>query len=213
MLIADDHPTFREGLCRLLEDETDLECVAKSADGIEAVKLVKEMKPDVAIIDVTMPNLNGIEAAKQIKASCPNTAILMVSAFDYQSYILASLQAGATSYISKDTPLDDLIMAIRLVYKGDSVLGIKATNKIVNRLASASNSKKNLEQLNPRELEILKLIAKGMSNKEIAGELILSERTVQTHLVNTFRKLGVNSRTQAVLSGLKNGWITLEDIS
>ena len=213
LLIADDHPTFREGLSRLLEDEEDLECVAKSADGMEAVKLAEKLRPDVAIIDVSMPNLNGIEAAKQIRAACPATAILMVSAFDYQSYILASLQAGATGYMSKDTPLADLVRAIRLVHKGESVLGLKATDKIVRHLAGASgNNKTKLEQLNPREVEILKLTAKGMSNKEIAGELIISERTVQTHLVNIFRKLGVSSRTQAVLSGLREGWITLNHL-
>jgi len=214
LLIADDHPAFREGLSRLLEDEEDLECVAKSADGIEAIKLAKELRPDVAIIDISMPNLNGIEAARQIKAACPTIAILMVSAFDYQSYILASLQAGATGYISKDTPLADLVRSIRLVHKGDSVLGLKATDKIVRHLAGGVDSNKtNLEQLNQRELEILRLIAKGMSNKEIAGELIISERTVQTHLVNIFRKWGVNSRTQAVLNGLREGWVILGDLS
>jgi len=214
LMIADDHPTFREGLSRLLEDEEDLECVAKPTDGIEAVRLAKELQPDVAIIDVSMPNLNGIEAAKRIKAACPKTAILMVSAFNYQSYILASLQAGAAGYMSKDTPLADLVGAIRLVYKGDSVLDAKATNKLVSHLSVGDGSTRtDSERLLPRELEVLKLAAKGMSNKKIARELIISERTIQTHLVNIYRKLGVNSRTQAVLKGLDKGWLTLDNLS
>ena len=214
LLIADDHPAFREGLSRLLDDEEDMECIAKPSDGMEAVRLAKELQPDVAIIDVTMPNLNGIEAAKRIKAACPATAILMVSAFDYESYILASLQAGASGYMSKNTPLRELVSAIRLVYKGESVLDTKATEKVVRRLVAGDASQKtDVECLHPRELEILKLAAKGMSNKGIAEELIISERTVQTHLVNVFRKIGTSSRTQAVLFALKKGWITLDDLS
>jgi len=124
LLIADDHPAFREELARLLEDEEDLECIAKSADGIEAVELVKEFKPDIVSIDVSMPRLNGIEATRQIKKSCPNTKVLMVSAFDYHSYILSSLQAGAAGYMLKDTPLPELVDSIRLVYHGKTLLDI-----------------------------------------------------------------------------------------
>ena len=214
LMIADDHPTFREGLSRLLEDEEDLKCIAKPTDGVEAVRLAKELRPDVAIIDVSMPNLNGIEATKQIKAACPDTVVLMVSAFDYESYILASLQAGASGYMSKSTPLSELVSAIRLVDRGESVLDIKATDKIVRHLAAGDGSDKMLSNyLHSRELEIIKLAARGMSNKRIAEELFISERTVQTHLVNIFRKTGVSSRTQAVLYALKKDWITINDLS
>jgi len=214
LLIADDHPTFLEGLSRLLQDEEDLECIAKSADGIEAVKLAKQLQPDVAIIDVSMPNLNGIEAARQIRAACPTTAILMISAFDYQSYVLASLRAGAAGYVSKNMPLYELVSAIRLVHNGGSVLDFKATGKIVRFLGTSDSSNRtDFEHLQTRELEVLKLLAKGMSNKDVAAELYISERTVQTHLVNIFRKLGVSSRTQAVLDALKKGWITIDDLS
>jgi len=212
LLIADDHPTFREGLSRLLEEEKDLECVAISADGEEAVKLAKELRPDVAIIDVSMPNLDGIKATEQIKAACPDTAVLMVSAFDYQSYVLASLQAGASGYMSKDRPLHELISAIRLVRDGDSILDLKATDTIVHCLIdSGRGSKTGFDELQSRELDVIKLAAKGMSSKDIADELFISERTVQTHLINIFRKLGVNTRTQAVLHALRKGWITLND--
>lgn len=214
MLIADDHPTFRDGLSRLLEDEEDFKCIAKSSDGIETVRLARELQPNVAIIDVAMPNLNGIEATKQIKACCPAIAVLIVSAFDYESYILASLQAGASGYMSKNTPLSELISAIRLVHKGDSILDIRATDRIVHHLTTRDTGNKPASNhLHPRELEILKLAAKGMSNKLIAEELIISERTVQTHLVNIFRKLGVGSRTQAVLHSLKKGWLNIDNLS
>ena len=214
LLIADDHPAFREGLALLLQGEEDLECVATSADGIEAVRLAKELQPDVAIIDVSMPNLNGIQAARQIRATCPATAILMISAFDYESYVLASLQAGATGYMLKDRPLRELVSAIRLVSSGDSVLDLKATNTILQFLnSSGDGSAIDFEHLLPRELEVVKLIAKGMNNKDIAEHLFISERTVQTHLVNIFRKLKVNSRTQAVIYALRKGWVTIDNLS
>ena len=214
LLIADDHPAFREGLSRLLEEEEDLECVGISADGEEAVRMVEELHPDVAIIDVSMPNLDGIKATEKIKAACPDTAVLMISAFDYQSYVLASLKAGASGYMSKDRPLRELISAIRLVRGGDSILDLKATDTIVQCLIdSERGGKTGFDELQSRELDVIKLTAKGMSNKDIADELFISERTVQTHLINIFRKLGVSSRTQAVLYALRKGWITINDAS
>jgi DNA-binding NarL/FixJ family response regulator len=213
VLVADDHPVFREGLCQLLEHEEDLECVAKPADGEEAVRLAMELLPDVAIIDIAMPKLNGIEAVKQIKAAHPATAILIVSAFSYESYILASLRAGAAGYLLKSTSLRELTNAIRSVHAGEAVFDFRATSKILRRLADdKGEERRNLEELYPRELEVLRLAGKGLSNKEIARELVISERTVQTHLVNIFRKLDVGSRTEAVLHALKEGWLTLDDL-
>jgi DNA-binding NarL/FixJ family response regulator len=213
VLIADDHPAFREGLCQLLEHEEDLECVAEAADGEEAVRLAIELLPDVAIIDIAMPKLNGIEAAAQNKAARPAIAILMVSAFGYESYILASLRAGAAGYLLKNAPLRELTNAIRSVHAGEAVFDLKATSKILRRLVGDKGEERiELEELHPRELEVLRLIGKGMSNKEIARELVISERTVQTHLVNVFRKLDVGSRTEAVLHALREGWLTLDDL-
>jgi len=212
-LIADNHPAFREGLCQLLEGEEDLKCIAKPEDGEEAVRLAKELAPDVAIIDVAMPKLNGIEAAKQIKVACPNTAILMVSAFGYESYVLASLRAGAAGYLLKSAPLRELTNAVHSVQAGEGVFDLKAASKILQRLsAEKGEEKRSPEELHRRELQVLKLAAKGISNKQIASKLSISERTVQTHLVNIFRKLGVGSRTEAVLHALKEGWLTLDDL-
>jgi len=213
ILVADDHPAFREGLCRLIEEEEDMEVVATAADGGEAARLAKELLPNVAIIDVAMPVVNVIEAAKQIKAACPATATLMISAYGYESYILASLEAGAAGYLLKSVSLRDLTSAIRSVHAGKGVFDLKAASKILRRLSpEKGNGGGGLGKLHPRELEVLKLVAKGMSNKEIAAELSISERTVQTHLTNIFRKLEVGSRTEAVLHGLKEGWFALDDL-
>ncbi len=213
VMVADDHPAFREGLCRLLKDEEDLEVVAMPEDGEEAVESAKKLQPDVAIIDISMPKLNGIEAAKQIRVASPSTAILMVSAYSYPSYVLAALRAGAAGYLLKNAPLHELISAVRLVHSGEGVFDLKATGKILRRLATDKVEKrKDLEELHPRELQVLNLAAKGVGNKEIANQLGISERTVQTHLVNIFRKLRVSSRTEAVLHALKEGWLTLDDL-
>ena len=217
-IIADDHPTFSNGLCQQLEDEADFECVGIAPDGIQAISLAKRLKPDIALIDVRMPKLDGTKAAKEIRKQSPNTAIIMLSAFDYEAFILASLRAGARGYLLKTASLDKIISAIRLVHKGESVLDTRATDKIVHYLQpkgqdadGRSGNRIRFDMLHPRELEILDLAAKGMSNKEIANTLVISERTVQTHLVNIFRKLGANSRTQAVLYALREGWIELEE--
>ena len=213
-LIVDDHPAFSKGLARMLEDEEDLECVGQASDGVEAINLARKLKPDIALIDVSMPKMSGIQAAKEIRKHYPKTAVIMLSAFDYEAYVLTSLRAGARGYILKTTPLEKLTSAIRLVRKGESVLDIKATDKLVQHLqprAFNGDGRGNIsfDMLHPRELEVIDLTAKGMSNKEIANQLVISERTVQTHLVNIFRKLGASSRTQAVLYALKEGWIEL----
>lgn len=214
VLVADDHPAFREGLCRFLEEDKDLEIVARPEDGEETVRLAKELLPDVAMIDVAMPKLNGIEAARQIKEACPETAILMLSAFGYQSYLVASLRAGAAGYMLKNTPIDDLISAIRLVHSGEGVFDLKTISTVLAQVTADNGAeRKVLASLHRRELEVLKLVAKGTKNKKIGEELNISQRTVQTHLVNIFRKLKVSSRTEAVLHALREGWIVLDDLS
>lgn len=211
VMIVDDHPPFSQGLSRLLADEADLEVVANSSDGEEAVKLTTQLHPDVAIIDVAMPKMSGIEVARQINAICPSTAILMLSAYDYESYLLHSLQAGARGYLLKTSSLRELISAVRLVHSGQVVFTSKAATGFLNRLA-IDNGKERLGGLHNRELQVLRLVAQGKANKEIARELVISDRTVQTHLVAIFRKLGVGSRTEAVARALREGWLTLDDL-
>ena len=216
ILIADDHAFVREGTRRILEQEPDLEVVAEAGNGEEAVKLASELKPDVAIIDVAMPKLDGIEATRQIKALCPAVAVLVLSAYDDDQFVFGLLEAGAAGYLLKSVRGHEIVDAIRAVDAGESVLHPSVARKVLNRFASVSNRaqrKKPLELLTEREVEVLKLVTKGLSNKDIADGLSLSIRTVQGHLANIFNKLRVSSRTEAVVHALKEGWVTLDEMS
>lgn len=214
ILIADDHPTYREGLRQLLCAETDFECVGVACNGVEAIEMTRQFQPDVALIDIIMPELNGIKATAHIKEACPNTAVLVLSAFDNMAYILPVVQAGASGYLLKNSSLDEIAGAIRLVHSGDTVLDSAAVDIVMANIRAGSTGKHNRsDDLGSREMEVLELAAKGMSNKDIAEHLALSERTVQTHLVSIFKKLSVSSRTQAVLYALRKGWLSLEDLA
>ena len=215
ILLADDHALVREGTKELLEREDDLEVVAEAGDGKTAVQLATKQRPDVVIMDFAMPKLNGIEATRQIKAIDPSIAVLVLTAYDNEQYIFAFLEAGAAGYLLKDAHIDELIKAIRAVHAGESILHPAIARKVINRFAQPAEKrgKENaLDQLTKRELEVLKLAAKGMSNREIALDLSISVRTVQTHLSNIFTKIGVGSRIEAVIYGLRQGWFTLEDL-
>jgi len=215
VLLADDHRAFCEGLGRLLGEETDLEIVAMVVDGEEAVRLTGELLPDVAIVDVAMPKLNGIEAIKQIKEVSPKTAVVVLSAYGYESYVLPAIEAGAAAYLLKTVGVREIAGAVRAVHAGQTVLDPTASNKLFSRLASATgkgSSEEGRQSLHPRELEVLRLGAKGLTNKQIASTLVIGERTVQTHFRNILRKLGVGSRTEAALRALREGWITLDDL-
>ncbi len=215
ILIADDHALVREGTRERLEREEDFEVVGEAADGEEAVRLVSQLKPRVAVVDIAMPNLNGIEAAKQIKKNHPGTAVLVLSAYDDDEYIYAVLEAGADGYLLKNVRGHQLVDAIREVCAGEVVLDPRVARKVVQWFSSLSHGQRPegaAECLSERELEVLKLAGKGMSNKEIAVELALGVRTVQSHLSHIFDKLGVSSRTEAVLRALKEGWLSLEQI-
>jgi len=164
-------------------------------------------------MDIAMPKLNGIEATKRIKELYPSTAVLILTAYDYDQYIFALLEAGAAGYLLKGVRVHELIDAIRAVYAGESVLHPVIARRVLDRLVSPSpNEAKTIGLLSEREIEVLKLAAKGISNKDIAEQLFLSPRTVQSHLGNIFNKLGVASRTEAILYGLRRGWLALEDL-
>jgi len=213
VLVADDHPTFREGLCYFLRNEGDIEIVAQPVDGQETVRLAKEFIPDVAIIDIAMPVINGIEAARQIKEACPTIAILMVSAYDYESYLIGAIRAGAAGYMLKTAHVSEIISAIRLLCSDEAVFNLKSITKVLDRITVNNGEKRGSVGLHQREVEILKQAARGLSNKHIAEKCNISQRTVQTHLSNAFRKLKAGSRTEAIIHALRQGWLTTEDLS
>ena len=214
ILLADDHDLVREGTRQLLEREEDLLVVAEAGDGEEAVRLTVEYHPDVALVDIAMPKLNGIEATKQIKSLSPSTAVLILTAYDDEQYIFALLEAGAAGYLLKSVRGRDLIAAIRSVHAGESVLHPVIARKVINRFslpADKAPQQTELDPLSERELEVLRLAARGLSNRDIAQELYLSTRTVQTHLSTIFTKMKVGSRTEAVVQALRKGWLSLDE--
>lgn len=212
VLIADDHPLVREALHRALEGEEDIEVVAEVGDGEEAVKFASELKPDVAVMDIVMPKLNGIEATRKIKEIAPDTAILILTAYDDDEYVLGLLDAGAAGYLLKSARGRDLVGAIRAIRSGESVLHPKIIAKLLKRATIApAGEHKASDLLSERESEILKLVTSGMSNKEIAEKLFLSQRTIKAHLTNIFNKLNVASRSEAIVKGLQWGLVTLEN--
>ena len=215
ILIADDHAVVREGTRRILEQEPDLEVVGEAADGEEAIRLTGQKRPDVVILDIAMPRVDGIEATKQIKALYPKTTVLILSAYDDDQFVFNLVEAGAAGYLLKSIRGQELVDAIRAVYNGESVLHPAIARKVLNRLAPASMANKAhklMEMLSDREMEVLRLATRGLSNQAIATELCLSLRTVQAHLGHIFNKLQVSSRTEAVVRALKEGWITLDDV-
>lgn len=215
VLIADDHAMVREGMRRMFERETDIEVVGEAGDGEEAVRLAEDCKPDVAIMDISMPKLDGIEATKEIKKRCPSVTVLILSAYDDDQFVFAMLEAGAAGYLLKSVRSREVIDAVRAVYSGESVLHPAVAKKVLNRFMTGGGKTrpaKSGEILSDREKEILKLATRGLSNADIAQELCLSIRTVQGHLGHIFNKLQVSSRTEAVVRALKEEWVTLEDI-
>lgn len=215
VLIADDHALVREGTRRMLEQESDMQVVGEAGDGEETVKLACELKPDVAVVDISMPKLDGIEATRQIKERCPSVTILILSAHDDDQFIFSLLEAGAAGYLLKSVRSREFVDAVRAVHAGESVLHPSIAKKVLNRFVSTGGkpqAAKPADVLSDREKEILKLATKGLSNADIAKELYLSVRTVQGHLGHIFNKLQVGSRTEAVVRALKEGWVTLDDI-
>jgi DNA-binding NarL/FixJ family response regulator len=214
IIIADDHEVVREGTRTLLERENDLEVVGEAADGEEAINLIESLKPDVAILDVSMPKFSGIEVTRQIKPKLPSIAILILTAYDNDEYIFALLEAGAAGYLLKDVHGREVVDAIRAVYAGESILHPSIASKVIRRAlhSSSGESEGSRLELSSREKDVLKMAAKGMTNKQIADGLCLSIRTVQAHLSSIFDKLGVGSRTEAIFQSVKRGWLSFDDI-
>ncbi len=216
VIIAEDHAVVREGTRQILERQEDIEVVGEAANGAEAVALVDRLNPDVALVDISMPVMTGIEATEQIKATHPATAVLILTAYDDDQYLFALLGAGAAGYLLKDVPAAEVVRAIRSVHAGEPVLHPAIARKVLARFATEGQVERSVSSddglLTKRERDILRLAACGMSNSRIADRLSVSIRTVQAHLTHIFDKLGVGSRTQAVIAGLRRGLIDLEDL-
>jgi DNA-binding NarL/FixJ family response regulator len=209
VILADDHPLVRQGIRLFLEEADDVVVVAEATDGSEAVRLVEEHLPDVAVLDIQMPGLSGIEATRQIKARFPQVRVLILTAYDEEPYVLALLQAGASGYLLKSADADELVRAVRAVHRGESALSPQAAARVVRQIQS-KQAFAQVETLTSRETEVLRLAAQGLTNIAIGHELGISARTVQGHLANIYGKLEVQSRTEAVTEALRRGWITLQ---
>ena len=211
ILIADDHVLVREGTRRLLEAEPDLRVVAEAGDGATAVTETERLKPDVVIMDIAMPVMNGIEATRQIKARTPQVAVLALTAHDDMQYVMKLLDAGAAGFLLKDVRGRELVEAVRAVHRGETTLHPAIAARAQRLASERRTAAEERPPLSEREMEVLHEAARGLPNKDIARRLSLSVRTVHTHLGNIFSKLGVGSRTEAVLLALRSGWISLED--
>lgn len=211
VLLAEDHVVVRQGIREIIQREEDIEIVGEVGDGEEAVQVAEQLEPDIILMDIAMPKLNGIEATRRIKESHPSISILVLTAYDNEEFIFALLEAGAAGYLLKNVQSRQLLNAIRAVYDGESVLHPTIAKKVLSRLSLGreKRSEEKGELLTERELEVLRLGAEGLANKQIAAELLLGERTVQTHWRNIFNKLGISSRTEAIMRGLSRGWIAI----
>jgi len=207
ILLADDHHIVRAGVRQLLESAKDLEVIAEAGDGEEAQALIQKHKPDVAVLDIQMPKASGIEVTRWVRAHLPEVGVLILTAYDDDPYVMAVLQAGANGYVLKTAQADDLIQAVRDVNEGKSALDPAITRKLMSNLFKGTE-KKIVEPLTDRELDVLRLAAKGFTNKAIGVQLSISDRTVQGHLAHIFAKLQANSRTEAVMRGVSLGLIS-----
>jgi DNA-binding NarL/FixJ family response regulator len=205
IVIADDHPVFRAGLQGLLSGQEDFQVVGEAGNGREAVDLVRLTSPDVLLTDLQMPELDGVHAIREIRTVAPKTRILVLTTYDSDGDILRAVEAGATGYLLKDTPREELFKAIRATARGDSVLSPTVASKLVGRARAPLD-----RSLSAREIEVLRLVARGTSNKIIGKELRISEATVKTHLLHIFAKLAVDDRTAAVTAAMERGVLRLE---
>jgi len=208
VLVADDHALFRRGLQMVLEAEPDIDLVGEASDGVEAIERSQELMPDVILMDVRMPKRSGIEAASQIKDLLPHVKILMLTISDEEADLYDAIKAGASGYLLKEIPIDEVADAIRSVWAGQSRISPSMASKLLNEFAAMSKATGDRSQvpaprLTDREMEVLRLVAKGMNNRDIAKELYISENTVKNHIRNILEKLHLHSRMEAVVYAVR----------
>jgi DNA-binding NarL/FixJ family response regulator len=207
VLVADDQPLVRSGFRMILEERDDLELVGEAENGEQAVTLARELDPDVILMDVRMPALDGVEATRRLADGGSRAKVLVLTTFDLDEYVYAAVRAGASGFLLKDVQPTELVDAIRVVAAGNSLFGPAATQRLVERFAGAVPDSTSLDALTDRERDILRLLAQGNSNAELAAKLYVSEATVKTHVSAVLRKLGVRDRVQAVIAAYEAGLV------
>jgi DNA-binding NarL/FixJ family response regulator len=206
VLVVDDHPVVRHGLIAIMGYEPDIEVVGDAADGEEAVRLILERRPDVVLLDLRLPKLDGVEVMRQVRAQAPQVRFLVLTTYDTDEYIGPALAAGAQGYLLKDALPDELARGVRAVMRGAAALEPEVAARLLERMAEGERG----DELSERELEVLRLLVAGASNKSIAAQLNLSENTIKTHISRIFAKLGVQSRAEAVAVALQRGLVPLK---
>jgi DNA-binding NarL/FixJ family response regulator len=209
ILIVDDHPVVREGIGAMLKREADFKIVGEATNGVEAVEKVRELGPDVVLMDLRMPEMDGVEAITKIRAENPDVKFIILTTYSDDEYIFKGIAAGARAYLLKDAPRDELFKAIRAVSRGESLIQPVVASRVLDKLAELSRKSPAAETLSDREVEVLGLMAKGTSNRDIADQLSITQSTVKTHITSIFQKLSATTRTEAVTTALKRGIIQL----
>lgn len=207
IIIADDHPVVREGLSSMLNREANFNVIGEAKNGIEAINMAINLHPDVMLIDLRMPEVDGVEAMKKIHLQNPNIKFVILTTYDNDEYIFKGIEAGAQAYLLKDAPREELFNSIRAVNKGETIINPSVAAKVLDRFRLLSNQVQEAGIFSNRELEVLKLMAKGAAIKEIALAFSIGESTVKTHIHNIFQKLGVNNRMAAVNEATKHGYL------
>jgi DNA-binding NarL/FixJ family response regulator len=207
VLIADDQTLFRSGLAKLLNEDPRVEVVGQASDGADAAKQAAKLKPDVVLMDLKMPNVDGIEATRQILEADPGIRVLILTTFETDNHVIQALKVGASGYVLKDSSAEGITSSIVAVMSGEKVMASAVANRVLEMLTGTTTPKEFYDGLTNREIEILKLLANGMANKQIAYRLKISEKTVRNHVSNTYQKLGIYDRSQAVLYAVKKGLV------
>ena len=207
VILADDHAVVRKGIREFLETDEGLNVVAEASNGDEALKLIRELRPDVAVLDIQMPGQSGIDVTRAVRTARLSIGVLLLTAFDDEPYIRAALQAGANGYVLKTADAQDIVEAVRAVFEGKSAIDPAITRKLLTQMTRSEASEALIEPLSERELEVLRLTAKGYTNKAIGAQLAISDRTVQGHLAKIYDKLHASGRTEAVMRAVTLGLI------
>jgi DNA-binding NarL/FixJ family response regulator len=203
LLIVDDHPVVRDGLSGIFAGDPDFEVVGQAANGVDAVTQAEELHADVVLMDLRMPEMGGVEAIKQLRKRTPSVHVIVLTTYDTDNDVLSAIEAGATGYLLKDAPREELIRAVRAAHRGESVLSPSVAGQLMGRARRPAT-----DAISPRELEVIKLIADGANNREAAAKLFVSEATIKTHLMHIFEKLGVRDRAAAVSEAYKRHLIS-----